>query len=154
MKNSKVATSKGVFCSKTVKKYLQEKGIADYSASKKTVKDYKTKDNVFRQEIKGLKEELEKCEKPYKIELYFIRDSRRRFDFINAAQLPLDLLTAHGIIEDDNMDEIKPVFLGYEVNKQKAGVIISIGAWLYATIWRRSENQKEKAENGESETML
>ena len=126
LKNSKVATSKGVFHSKTVGKYLQSKGIKSYSPSKKTVENYKTRENIFRQEIAGLKEELEKCAKPYKIGLFFIRDTKRKFDYINAAQLPLDLLTAHGIIEDDNCDEIIPVFLGYEVNKLKAGVIIRI----------------------------
>lgn len=126
LKNSKVATSKGVFHSATVRKYLQKKGIAEYSASKKTVKDYKTRDNIFRKEIEGLKEELLQHTKPYKIKFYFIRDSRRKFDYINAVQLPLDLLTAHGIIDDDNCDEVIPVFLGYEVNKNNPGLFIII----------------------------
>ena len=126
LKNSKVATSRGIFHSKTVKKYLQQKGIADYSASKKTVKDYKTRDNIFRKEIEGLKEELLRHTKPYKIKFYFIRDSKRKFDYINAVQLPLDLLIAHGIIDDDNCDEVIPVFLGYDVNKNNSGLFITI----------------------------
>lgn len=127
LKNSKVATERGVFHSKTVKKYLQEKGIQDYSASRKEVKEYKTRENIFKKELKGLKEELLKHEKPYKIEFYFIRDSRRKFDYINAVQLPLDLLTAHEIIDDDNCDEVIPVFKGYTVDKNNAGVIITLG---------------------------
>lgn len=127
MKNSKIATSKGVFHSKTVSKYLQAKGVKNYSAGRKTVEDYKTRSNSFRRDIQGLKEELQKHKKPYKIEMYFIRDTRRKFDYINSSQIILDLLTAHGIIEDDNMDEVKPVFLGYEVNKLNPGVRISIG---------------------------
>ena len=46
-KNSKVATSKGVFHSKTVTKWLREQGIQHYSASKKEVMYYKTKPCVF-----------------------------------------------------------------------------------------------------------
>lgn len=127
LKNSKVATAKGVFHSKTVSKYLQIKGIKSYSAGRKVVEDYKTRPNVFRVEVNGLKKELEQHKKPYKIEMYFIRDTKRKFDYINSSQIILDLLTAHGIIDDDNMDEVKPVFLGYEVDKLNPGVRLSIG---------------------------
>lgn len=131
LKNSKVATSKGVFHSKTVSKYLQAKGVKSYSAGRKVVEDYKTRPNLFRGEIKGFKEELQKHKKPYKIGFYFVRDTRRKFDFCNAIQIILDLLTAHGVIDDDNCDEVLPIPIiendsCYCVDKNNAGVKLVI----------------------------
>ena len=65
-------------------------------------------------------------EKPYKIELFFIRDSRRKFDYINAAQIIFDLMQEYGYIEDDDSQNIIPVFKGFEVDKTKAGVEIRV----------------------------
>ncbi|WP_339002912.1 hypothetical protein LDK17_08845 [Fusobacterium polymorphum] len=64
--------------------------------------------------------------KPYKIELFFIRDSRRRFDYINAAQIIFDLMQEYGYIEDDDSTNIIPVFKGFEVDKARTGVEISV----------------------------
>lgn len=69
---------------------------------------------------------LENKEKPYKIELFFIRDSRRRFDYINAAQIIFDLMQEYGYIEDDDSTNIIPIFKGYKVDKIGAGVIITV----------------------------
>ena len=65
-------------------------------------------------------------EKPYKIELYFIRDSKRRFDYINVAQIIFDLMQEYGYIEDDDSQNIIPVFKGYKVDKSRAGVEIEV----------------------------
>lgn len=99
-----------ITASSTVKKYLDSKG-------------YQWED---KNTVKAFKDRLEGLEKPYKIGFYFIRDSKRKFDYINALQLPLDLMTANGWIDDDNCDEIIPVILGYEVDKTNAGVIIEV----------------------------
>ena len=72
------------------------------------------------------KEMIKGKEKPYKVGFYFIRDSKRKFDYINAAQLPLDLMQDYDWIEDDDSSNIIPVFLGYEVDKRNAGVRIEI----------------------------
>ena len=64
--------------------------------------------------------------KPYKIELYFIRDSKRKFDYINAAQIVFDLMQHYGYIEDDDSTNIIPIFKGFEVDKSRAGVEIEI----------------------------
>ena len=69
---------------------------------------------------------LENKEKPYKIELFFIRDSRRRFDYINAAQIIFDLMQEYRYIEDDDSQNIIPVFKGFEVDKVRAGVEIEV----------------------------
>lgn len=94
--------------SKTVQKYIKE-SKADWLVNK----------NEFLKMIKDK-------EKPYKIELYFIRDSRRRFDYINAAQIIFDLMQEYGYIEDDDSQNIIPVFKGFKVDKTKAGVEIRI----------------------------
>ena len=65
-------------------------------------------------------------EKPYKIELYFIRDSKRRFDYINAAQIIFDLMQEYGYIEDDNSTNVIPIFKGFEVDKARTGVKIEV----------------------------
>ena len=69
---------------------------------------------------------LENKEKPYRIELYFIRDSRRRFDYINAAQIIFDLMQEYGYIEEDDSTNVIPIFKGFEVDKVRAGVEIRV----------------------------
>ena len=65
-------------------------------------------------------------EKPYKIELYFIRDSKRRFDYINAAQIIFDLMQVYGYIDDDDSTNVILIFKGFEVDKARAGVEIEV----------------------------
>ena len=65
-------------------------------------------------------------EKPYRIELYFIRDSRRKFDYINAAQIIFDLMQEYKYIEDDDSTNVIPIFKGFKVDKAKAGVEIEV----------------------------
>ena len=94
--------------SKTVQKYIKE-SKGDWILNK----------NNFNKLIKDK-------EKPYKIELYFIRDSKRRFDYINVAQIIFDLMQEYGYIEDDDSQNIIPVFKGFEVDKARAGVEIEV----------------------------
>lgn len=94
--------------SKTVQKYIKE-SKADWILNK----------NNFKKMLKNK-------EKPYKIELYFIRDSKRRFDYINSAQIVFDLMQSYGYIDDDDSTNIIPVFSGFEVDKTKAGVEIRV----------------------------
>ncbi|WP_405355104.1 hypothetical protein [Fusobacterium polymorphum] len=94
--------------SKTVQKYIKE-SKADWLINK----------NEF---FKILKDK----EKPYKVELFFIRDSKRRFDYINAAQIIFDLMQEYGYIEDDDSTNVIPIFKGFEVDKARAGVEINI----------------------------
>ncbi len=67
---------------------------------------------------------LFKNDKIWKVGFYFLRDSHRKFDFINAVQIIQDLMVKYNYFEDDNMDYIWPYPLGYEVNKDNHGVII------------------------------
>jgi chlorite dismutase len=129
LKNSKIKTSKGIFPSKTVKKYLQKLGIQKYSVSKKEVVGYATRENLF---IKKFKENNWK--KPLNqaiIEFHFVRGSKHKFDFHNAVQILADLMVAHDLIEDDNMDYFIPFPMKknnkwYSYDKKNPGVYIKI----------------------------
>lgn len=131
LKNSKVKTSKGIFSSKSVKKYLANLGIQRYSCSKKEVIGYKTKPNIFLTEIiPKVKKLLENKPIPYEIGFHFVRNTKHKFDFNNANQLIADLLVAHDAIEDDNMDYFIPYALKmndcfYSYDKENPGV------WIY-----------------------
>ena len=98
-----------------------------FITSSKTVKAYLSnfeyQYDVF---VKEFKEQLKSKAKPYKIGFYFVRDSRRRFDYININQIVQDLMVQHGWIDDDNCEELIPVFLGYEIDKNNPGVRIEV----------------------------
>jgi len=133
-KNSKIATKNGVFHSKTVMKYLRNLGIQNYSVTRKTVKGYVRKPNLFLLSFKD-KDLVEYTEAakfpPIKIGFHFVRDSDREADFHNLVQVVMDLLVAHHIIEDDNMNCVLPFPLEinnkyYSYNKENPGVYIKI----------------------------
>tara|TARA_Y100000361_G_scaffold151122_1_gene167977 strand:+ start:4212 stop:4802 length:591 start_codon:yes stop_codon:yes gene_type:complete len=63
---------------------------------------------------------------PIHIDFYFVRSSRRKFDYINPAQTVQDLMVKYGWIDDDNCDIIVPHFSGYHVDKNKPGVLIKV----------------------------
>ena len=94
--------------SKIVRKYID-----------KSEMDWRFNKTEFFKMLKGKN-------KPYKIELYFIRDSRRRFDYINAAQIIFDLMQEYGYIEDDDSTNVIPIFKGFEVDKARTGVEIEV----------------------------
>lgn len=64
--------------------------------------------------------------KPFKIGLYYVRDSLREFDYNNASHIITDLMKEHGWIEDDSCTNIKAIPLGYHVNKEKPGCVITL----------------------------
>lgn len=125
-KNSNQIGKYGLFKSKTVNKYLQNLGVAKYSSSKKIYSNYKTRPNKFELLRPQFLDMIQDKSYPLNIGFYFIRDSARSFDYTNISQILLDLMTAHNFIPDDCMKYVKPVFVGYEINKDKPGVIISI----------------------------
>lgn len=131
LKNSKVRTKNGrIVSSKYVNKYLQLLGIASYSASRKELFDYKTRPNQFKAILETFPK-FKESDYPIKIGFHFIRKTKAKFDFNNANQLILDLLTAGDYIIDDNMDYILPFPLEidgkyYSVDKNNPGVIITI----------------------------
>lgn len=70
-------------------------------------------------------------EKPYKIGMHFIRGTHHKWDGLNPAQTIQDEMVTHGWIEDDNMDEMIPVFYKrkgkyYGYSKDNPGCYIKI----------------------------
>ena len=142
LKNSKVKTNKGIFSSPTVKKYLRKLGIQSYSSGKKIVKGYVTRPNEFEKLREQFEKSLLNKGFPVLICFHFIRDSKRLFDFGNATEIIMDLLTAHSIIPDDNVSFIFPSIMTidgilpneenirelewYSIDKNQAGVWIKI----------------------------
>lgn len=107
-KNSKQWTGNTLISSKTVRNYL---------------KAYEYQYKLKKDEFKAL---VSSKDKPYYIGFYFIRNSKRKFDYHNMVQLPFDLMVKHGWIEDDNITEVNGVNLGYSVDKNNAGLIITV----------------------------
>lgn len=131
LKNSKIKTSRGIFPSKTVKDYLTDLGIQRYSASRKEVIGYVRKPNKIEELREKFNKALEGKEPPVEIGFHFVRKTKHKFDFNNANQIIADLLTAHGIIEDDNMDYFIPYAFKmndkfYTIDKENPGVYLKI----------------------------
>lgn len=130
-KNSKVATSRGVFHSKTVGKFLREQGIQHYSVSKKEITYYKTRPCVFPVEQLSQLLSASHGTRPVKIGIHFVRQTKAKFDFHNICQILFDLMVAFDIIEDDNMDCVLPFPMQmngnwYSVDKLNPGAYITI----------------------------
>jgi len=131
LKNSKIKTSRGIFPSKTVKSYLSDLGIQRYSASRKEVFGYAKKPNKIEELREVFNKALEGKEPPVEMGFHFVRKTKHKFDFNNANQIIADLLTAHGIIEDDNMDYFIPYAFKmnnkfYTIDKDNPGVYLRI----------------------------
>ena len=109
-KNSKVWTGKHLVHSKATGKYISK--TKSIFSNKKILLAFVTA--------------LSKTSPPYKMSFTFLRGSRRRFDYVNMAQSPLDLMVKHEWIVDDNADYIIPLFKQYLYRKEHPGVIISI----------------------------
>lgn len=104
-KNSKQWTGRFLIPSKTTTRYVRA-----------TKMEYMINQTKFKQMF---------TKYPYSVGLYFIRNSKRHFDYINACQIVADLMVKYGWIEDDDADHFVPVFLGYHVDKKNAGVEIT-----------------------------
>ena len=65
-------------------------------------------------------------EMPYSKEFTFVRNSRRKFDYINPCQTVQDLMVKYDYIQDDNCDCVLPSFGRYEYDKENSGVKIKV----------------------------
>ena len=84
-----------------------------------------TKDDWLKNKDK-FEELIKDKEMPYTISFKFIRNSRRKFDYINPCQTVQDLMVKYEYIQDDNCENVIPFFEEYEYNKENSGVIIKI----------------------------
>lgn len=60
---------------------------------------------------------------PLTVCFYFIRATRRRWDFANLVQGVADAMVKAGYIVDDDVGHFIPRYAGHEVNKERAGVL-------------------------------
>lgn len=113
-----------------------------YFIASKTVVNYrKNAKEYYLKYADAFKKELAKHTLPVQISLTFIRGTKHKFDYINPAQTVQDDMVTYGWINDDNADNIKPVFIDYKYDKENPGVIIEI-------IKDRKNNSKKKSKNG------
>jgi len=144
LKNSKVKTSRGIFHSPTVSKFIRSLGIQHFNSRKKEIKGYKDPLRPNQFEAFRLAFETMRAGKgdPLIIGYHQVRNSKRLFDFSNSVELIQDLMTAHDFIEDDNVKYVFPVPMTidgelpvegkirdkplYSVNKECPGVWIKL----------------------------
>jgi hypothetical protein len=111
-KNGRRWTGRYFIVSKQTQRY--------YKNSKKYWVEYKKE---FKKLLKG-KDSQNKA--PYRITFKFVRKSRHKFDYINPAQTVQDQMVKYGWITDDNAEEMIPIFLEFEYNKDNPGVYINV----------------------------
>lgn len=107
-------------CSKCQKQTRLKRPIIVH---KPIVKKYQKETEPLFLEIKKIFLEIKKTySPPYILGFYFVRDSERRFDYINAMHIVLDLLQSHEMLSDDDTKQVLPIPLGYEKDAEEPGV--------------------------------
>ena len=61
---------------------------------------------------------------PFYLGMYFVRERDNVWDFNNATQIITDLFKRYGYIEDDDVRNLIPVYLGHHKNAINPGVIL------------------------------
>ena len=97
-----------------------------FVSSKATTKYRKDTAIYFEKFRKGFRKQLAKLELPVRVSFKFIRGSKHKFDYINPAQTTQDDMVKHHWIDDDNCENIIPVFEPYEYDKKNPGVEIKL----------------------------
>jgi hypothetical protein len=84
---------------------------------------------------------VERLEKPYYIQFYFVRSSKRKFDFNNANHTVTDLMVKYEWLEDDDCSIMLPI---PPLNQQTHHVDTkNPGVWITVKKYRKSVNSKE-----------
>lgn len=98
-----------------------------YFVFSKATKEYQKNSRdwylLYRDEFQKAVAELPK---PLILEFEFVRDSRRKFDYVNPLQTVQDFMVDAGWVEDDSCDHIIPRFRPYRYDKEKPGVYINV----------------------------
>lgn len=119
-------------CNNQVRRPIYEKLIDGPNVKKYKNATY----GVWERERNKFLKKLKQHKQPYLIGMYFIRDSKRIFDYLNPAQLVQDVMVAGGKsdkkqrpqkwLTDDHSKIMKPLFLGEHADSSMPGVIIKI----------------------------
>jgi Holliday junction resolvase RusA-like endonuclease len=83
-------------------------------------------DEYWKEQAKAFRKESKGLPKPLYVEFKFYRKSRHKFDMINIAQAVQDAMVKFDWIDDDNADELIPVFVPYEYDNKNPKVEIKI----------------------------
>ena len=97
-----------------------------FIVSKQTQRYYKESKDFWEDNKKEFRKMLEGKTKPHRISFKFVRKSKHKFDYINPAQTVQDQMVKYGWISDDNADEILPIFVKFEYDKDCPGVYINV----------------------------
>jgi hypothetical protein len=114
--------------SKNSKRVVKHGGRTLVISSKQTMAYIKATEFLWVVSGKSFKRLVKDMKKPLVVEFEFVRGSQHKFDYINPAQTVQDLMVKYGWLDDDNCDEIIPVFLPYSYDKKNPGVYIHINA--------------------------
>ena len=94
--------------------------------SKTTMRYIKESKPEYVNNVKRFTSFVKKLNTPYVVHFKFYRKSRRKFDYVNPLQTVQDLMGKNKWIEDDNCDNIIPIFEPYQYDKENPGVIIKV----------------------------
>lgn len=103
--------SRNIIWSKSKRRYFLLKSDAAKNDEKELCNKLSMIKNSFKSEIKY-------CIKPLVIEFKIYRKTKRIFDYINIIQNLCDCMVKADLIPDDNANELLPVFVPYEVDKE------------------------------------
>jgi hypothetical protein len=108
-KNSKIVTKHGaVIMSKLC-----------YTWLKNTKSHWVNNKELFEKQLVGR-------EPPYHVVFGFVRDTRRKFDYINALQIVADTMVKYEWLIDDDCNNLIPYFLPHRVDKANCGCYIQV----------------------------
>ncbi|HAV26446.1 MAG TPA: hypothetical protein DCX01_09740 [Bacteroidetes bacterium] len=97
-----------------------------FIVSKQTQRYYKESKDAWTDNKKEFIKMIKGKSKPYRISFKFVRKSKHKFDYINPAQTIQDQMVKYGWIDDDNADEMLPIFVKFEYSKEEPGVYINV----------------------------
>ena len=103
--------SRNIIWSKTKRRYYLLKS----EEAKENELDLVNKLSMIRD---AFKKETRFCAKPLVIEFKIYRQTKRIFDYVNIIQNLLDCMVKADLIPDDNANELLPVFVPYEVDRE------------------------------------
>lgn len=107
--------------------FINKKTGKPFITSSEQVKEYmRNTQNYYANLRRMFLSELEGKEKPYLIEFHFVFSGKQNRDYGNLCQLPLDMMIEHGLLEDDNMDTVLPVYKPYSIDRYNPGLYIRL----------------------------
>jgi ribosomal protein L37AE/L43A len=112
-------------CSKCGEVAVRHK-IASLQPSKPVRSFQQEQKQTFEKNLVIWEKLIEGKQLPYRVFFYFIRSSARIFDYNNASHILADMMTENGYYKDDDVLRFMPEYLGFHVDSNKPGAIITL----------------------------